>query len=301
MRTELDQVPWACALGRQAAGGRAFAQEPRAQEELAGQGAAVGQVALAQHCVRCSAGVQRSPAEKQEIIHLVEHSALPVGRTLNELDVPRSSFYRWYRRYQQDGQKGLEPQPSRRRQFCPALAVWARGTACLSRCATRSSSWPWLSRRSPPGGWPGSSPRSGRTNQPAGAGGRPGGLLCLRTKRNQAPEALRPGREPGLPVGDGRRSVCQAHPPAMGALADRLHLLQDPGLGSVLSVDDLGRLLPLHPGVEADPHDGRHGRPGDVEAGPGQDQARPGAGSASPLAALGQWAVLRVWGAAQVP
>lgn len=61
--------------------------------------------------------MRRSPAEKREIIHLVEHSALPVGRTLDELDVPRSSFYRWYRQYQQDGQKGLEPQPSRRRQF----------------------------------------------------------------------------------------------------------------------------------------------------------------------------------------
>jgi len=69
--------------------------------------------------------IRRSPAEKREIVHLVEHSALPVGRTLDELDVPRSSFsrkdtgtvYRWYRQYQQDGQKGLEPQPSRRRQF----------------------------------------------------------------------------------------------------------------------------------------------------------------------------------------
>ncbi len=61
--------------------------------------------------------MRRSPAEKREIIHLVQHSALPAGRTLAELDVPRSSFYRWYRQYQQDGQKGLEPQPSRRRQF----------------------------------------------------------------------------------------------------------------------------------------------------------------------------------------
>ena len=66
--------------------------------------------------------MRRSAAEKREIIHLVEHSALPVGRTLNERDVSRSSFYRWCRQYQQGGQRGLEPQPSRRRQFCPALA-----------------------------------------------------------------------------------------------------------------------------------------------------------------------------------
>ena len=72
---------------------------------------------LAPHCVRRSAGVRRSPAEKREIIDLVEQSALPIGRTLAELDVPRSSFYRWYQKYQQEGEKGLEPQPSKRRQF----------------------------------------------------------------------------------------------------------------------------------------------------------------------------------------
>jgi transposase-like protein len=72
---------------------------------------------LAPHCVLCSAGVRRSAAKKQETIHLVEHSTLPVGRTLDELDVPRNSFYRWYRQYQQDGLKGLEPQPSKRRHF----------------------------------------------------------------------------------------------------------------------------------------------------------------------------------------
>ena len=61
--------------------------------------------------------MRRSPAEKREIIDLVEHSALPVGRALAELDVPRSSFYRWYQQYQQEGEQGLEPQPSKRRQF----------------------------------------------------------------------------------------------------------------------------------------------------------------------------------------
>lgn len=42
---------------------------------------------------------------------------LPVGRTLVELDVPRSSFYWWYQQYQQEGEQGLEPQPSKRRRF----------------------------------------------------------------------------------------------------------------------------------------------------------------------------------------
>jgi len=63
-------------------------------KELAGQGAAVGRVTRAPHCVLCSAGVRRSLAERQEIIHMVERSALPVGRTLDEPDVPHSSYSR---------------------------------------------------------------------------------------------------------------------------------------------------------------------------------------------------------------
>ena len=61
--------------------------------------------------------MRRSPAEKREIINRVEHSALPIGRSLAELDVPRSSFYRWYPQYPQEGVQGLEPQPSKHRHF----------------------------------------------------------------------------------------------------------------------------------------------------------------------------------------
>ena len=39
----------------------------------------------------------RYPAcEKLEIIQLVEHSHLPVRRTLVKLGIPRATFYRWY-------------------------------------------------------------------------------------------------------------------------------------------------------------------------------------------------------------
>jgi putative transposase len=39
----------------------------------------------------------RYPAcEKPEIIQLVEHSHLPVRRTLVKLGIPRATFYRWY-------------------------------------------------------------------------------------------------------------------------------------------------------------------------------------------------------------
>ncbi len=51
--------------------------------------------------------MRRDEAEKSEIIHILEHSALPVKRTLNELQVPRSTFYRWYKQYQEEGPDGL--------------------------------------------------------------------------------------------------------------------------------------------------------------------------------------------------
>ena len=51
--------------------------------------------------------IRRGEAEKREIIHLVEHSALSVKKTLDELQVPRSTFYRWYKQYLEEGEEGL--------------------------------------------------------------------------------------------------------------------------------------------------------------------------------------------------
>ena len=51
--------------------------------------------------------IRRGEAEKREIIHLVEHSALSVRKTLDELQVPRSTFYRWYKQYLEEGEEGL--------------------------------------------------------------------------------------------------------------------------------------------------------------------------------------------------
>ena len=61
--------------------------------------------------------IRRSPEEKREVIHLVEHSNLSVKKTLRELDVPRSTFYRWYAAYQQEGEEGLIDMRPRPRQF----------------------------------------------------------------------------------------------------------------------------------------------------------------------------------------
>ena len=59
----------------------------------------------------------RYPAsENLELIRLVERSHLPAKQTLDRLGVPRTTFYRWYDRYQVDGLEALEdrsPQPSR--------------------------------------------------------------------------------------------------------------------------------------------------------------------------------------------
>jgi transposase len=51
--------------------------------------------------------IRRDEVEKSEIIHMVEHSTLPVKKALDELQVPRSTFYRWYKQYQEDGTEGL--------------------------------------------------------------------------------------------------------------------------------------------------------------------------------------------------
>ena len=59
----------------------------------------------------------RYPAsEKLEIIRLVEQSHLPVKTTLAQLGIPKTTFYRWYDRYQAFGTAGLEdrrPHPGR--------------------------------------------------------------------------------------------------------------------------------------------------------------------------------------------
>ena len=55
----------------------------------------------------------RYPAsEKLEIIRLVEQSHLPVKKTLEQLAIPRQTFYRWYDRFQRFGVEGLEDRSS---------------------------------------------------------------------------------------------------------------------------------------------------------------------------------------------
>lgn len=58
-----------------------------------------------------------SQPEKMEIIHLVESSGISARRTLEELQVNRSSFYSWYDRYKKSGYDGLVNRSSSPNRF----------------------------------------------------------------------------------------------------------------------------------------------------------------------------------------
>ena len=61
--------------------------------------------------------MRHTAGEKYEIIRLVEGADLPVRHTLRELQVHRSTFYAWYRRYAEPGQAGLAPKPEAARRY----------------------------------------------------------------------------------------------------------------------------------------------------------------------------------------
>ena len=61
--------------------------------------------------------MRRSASEKLEIIRLVENSDLGVKRTLEELEINRSTFYEWYRSYLEDGFDGLKPKVPNRKTY----------------------------------------------------------------------------------------------------------------------------------------------------------------------------------------
>lgn len=67
--------------------------------------------------MRIGRDMRHSQAEKMEIIRVVEESALSVRKTLAELGIARSTFYRWYRRYQDDGYDGLGDRNCSPRKF----------------------------------------------------------------------------------------------------------------------------------------------------------------------------------------
>jgi transposase InsO family protein len=67
-----------------------------------------------------------SQSEKMEVIRIVETSDLGVKRTLEELDINRSTFYEWYRRYQDEGYEGLAARKPAERRFWNAIPARER-------------------------------------------------------------------------------------------------------------------------------------------------------------------------------
>jgi transposase InsO family protein len=67
-----------------------------------------------------------SQSEKVEIIRLVEQSPLSVKQTLIELDINRSTFYKWYRRYQEGGYEALANRFLPPKQFWNEIPPWER-------------------------------------------------------------------------------------------------------------------------------------------------------------------------------
>ncbi len=54
----------------------------------------------------------------QEIIHLLEPFGSVDHQDAGELDVPRSTFYCWCRKYQEEGDEGSADRKSSPRPFC---------------------------------------------------------------------------------------------------------------------------------------------------------------------------------------
>jgi putative transposase len=67
-----------------------------------------------------------SQSEKMQIIRLVEESPVSVKQTLIELNINRSTFYEWYRRYRQGGYEALANRYRPPKQFWNQIPPWEK-------------------------------------------------------------------------------------------------------------------------------------------------------------------------------
>ena len=65
-------------------------------------------------------------SEKMEIIRIVEESPLSVRQTLLELNINRSTFYNWYRKYQEGGYDALKNRYRPPNQFWNQIPPWEK-------------------------------------------------------------------------------------------------------------------------------------------------------------------------------
>jgi putative transposase len=67
-----------------------------------------------------------SQSEKMQIIRLVEEFPVSIKQTLLELNINRSAFYKWYRRYQEGGFEALANLYRSPKQFWNAIPPWEK-------------------------------------------------------------------------------------------------------------------------------------------------------------------------------
>ena len=67
-----------------------------------------------------------SQSEKMEIIRIVENSSLSSKQTLEELNINRSTFYNWYKRYQEGGYEALANRYRPPKQFWNEVPPWEK-------------------------------------------------------------------------------------------------------------------------------------------------------------------------------
>ena len=195
-----------------------------------------------------------SASDKTEIIRLVEQSHLPARRTLEKLGIPRSSFYRWYDRHQRGGPEALADRPSRPDR------VWNRIPEAIRRqIVDLALDQPELSPREP-------AVRFTDKKQ----------YFVSEASVYRLFESARSYHQPGLHRHQSGRGIQGQDHGAQPALANRLHLSQDHGLGLGLglSLHRAGRLLALHCRLEALRDDESAGRHRHARSGAGGFRAR---------------------------
>lgn len=207
--------------------------------------------------------------EKREAIRLVEESDLSVRRALREIQIPRATFYRWYRRYREAGLEGLHPWPSAARRHWNRIPTAIRQHVVDLALAApertpRELAWQFTDRE---------------------------GHFLSESSVYRILKGLRPDHQPGVRHAHGRQIVSASDASAERALADGLHVSPRCQLGLVLPLDRAGRLLAVHPGVDAAHVDGRDGCDGHARPRPRRRRRRPRTGRPSATAAQRQRAL----------
>ncbi len=76
--------------------------------------------------IRINRYMKDSQSEKMEVIRIVEESNPSIRNTLQQIDISRSTFYEWYKRYLEYGYEGLAPKHKTPLQFWNAIPEWEK-------------------------------------------------------------------------------------------------------------------------------------------------------------------------------